>query len=374
MAANFFTGVTNSNWSVSTNWSLAAVPTASDGNPATFNAASPNCTVDGSARVCNGLDFRGAGVTDYAGTITMTNQITVSGSLTFAAGMGISGSGAMLCNAAGTITWNGRTWPNAMTLSGAVTFTIADNGIVTGLLSLGSGVSTTTLNGAQITANGGVTFVGTTAIVTGSTVLVVGGGTITGATTSGQCRLPLTITAASSTVTFAAAVFNYNTGTLTATLSGSVVTTGSTLNVATASTTLACSAITWNLVTLSGSITVTLSENLNAGALVTLGATTLSTVLNGSTLNCAAGLTQSNSTGNISGTTVIALTGTGTVQSSGYTTSRGILNPVHINAPGGTITVTTPVLIDFGKLTWQAGAVITDNTWTTAGGARSFGF
>ncbi|MEK9135042.1 MAG: hypothetical protein AAB451_01980, partial [Patescibacteria group bacterium] len=76
MAANIFDGSTDSNWGTAANWSLNAVPTATDANVATFDATSPACTVNAPNRVCNGLDFTG-----YTNTITMTFQITVSGSV-----------------------------------------------------------------------------------------------------------------------------------------------------------------------------------------------------------------------------------------------------------------------------------------------------
>ena len=80
MAANIFTGATNSLFSVATNWSLGTVPTSTDANTATFDATSPNCTVNVSSN-CQSLDFTG-----YTNVLTMTFILTVSnGTVTFQA-------------------------------------------------------------------------------------------------------------------------------------------------------------------------------------------------------------------------------------------------------------------------------------------------
>jgi len=120
MAANIFqSGGVNNNWNTTGNWSLGAVPTASDGNIATFNASSPNCTVN-IAAVCNNIDFTG-----YTNTITMTNGITVSGNITLGSSMLISGAGGLTSNGSGTWISNNKTWPNSMTVSATATITIS---------------------------------------------------------------------------------------------------------------------------------------------------------------------------------------------------------------------------------------------------------
>ena len=67
MAANIFDGSTDGNWGTAANWSLGAVPLIGDGNVATFDATSPNCTINSTARACNGLDMTG-----YLGTLSGT--------------------------------------------------------------------------------------------------------------------------------------------------------------------------------------------------------------------------------------------------------------------------------------------------------------
>src|SRR3990167_103117 len=141
----FVSGGVDNNWSTTGNWSLTsggaggeAVPTASD--DVFLDAVSPNCTVNASARVAKTLDFTG-----YVNTITMSQQITVSGSITLVSAMTISGSGALIVSATSTLTSNGKTWPNSLNLSGGSTYTLADNWDVDGLLAVGG--SSMTING-----------------------------------------------------------------------------------------------------------------------------------------------------------------------------------------------------------------------------------
>lgn len=232
MAANIFSGATDSTWGTATNWSLGAVPTASDTNVATFDATSPACTVNASNRVCNGLDFTG-----YTNTITMTFNITVSGSVTLAAGMTIAGTGTLAINTTSTLTSNGKTWPNALTITGATsTHTLADNWTVSGLVSVASSSQAVTING--------------------------------------------------------------------------------------------------------------------------------------NTINCGAGITFNATSGSVSGSTVFNVTATGTLSAPSITTGRGILNPIVINAPGGTVTISTVFACDLGKVSYIEGTVIAGNAWPLTGPNR----
>jgi len=81
--------------------------------------------------------------------------------------------------------------------------TLSDNWVVSGLLSLGNSTFTTTVNGSQITCNGGLTINGTTGDVIGTTVIILAGtGTFTNsAKTTGTLKLPITINT-TGTITF----------------------------------------------------------------------------------------------------------------------------------------------------------------------------
>lgn len=368
MASRFFvTGSGgNNNWGTAgagSNWSLTdggaggqAVPLVTDA--VFFTANSPVCTVDTSNRVALSLDFTG-----YNKTITMTFGITVSGSITLVSAMTISGSGFLAAAATGTLTSNAKTWPNALTLSGTATYTLGDNWTVTGLLTLGGTTLTTTLTANQITCNGGLTQGGTTSLVTGSTLLVMAGsGTITPTNnTSSGFRLSMTF-ASSGTYTFAALVFQYDTGTMTFT-SGAVAATGSTLAIS-AATTLAVNGINWDKITISGTTTITLNEDLNLTGTLTLGSTTLVTTINGHNINASGGFTQSGTTSIVNGTTALKLIGGGTIAG---TNSTGALRLNLTIACSGTYTFSgNTFCYNTGTLTYTSGTVAMNSSATLA--------
>ena len=251
MANNIFTGLVSSDWGTSGNWSLGSVPTASDGHIVVFNASSPNCTVNSTARFANNIDFTG-----YTNTITMSNELTVSGNVTLSSGMGINGSGRLTISLSSTLTSNGRTWPNALRLSAQTTLLgdISINGLFT--------VSTNMIiNGNySINANGGATISGNFSQGAGTNItLNILGGTWSG---SGQLGVNTNIggtVAVSGSVTFG------NSKTLTKLSGASVTTTGSTLTINSGAT-LDVDGIMWyNVSIVSTTIiaTITLNSNLN---------------------------------------------------------------------------------------------------------------
>src|SRR3990167_2765792 len=375
MAARYFiNGGVDSNWSTSGNWSATDGGAASGVKPTSsddvfFTANSPNCTVD-SAGVGLSLNFTG-----YASTITMTAGLTISGSVTLVAAMTIAGASGLTVSSTSTLTSNTKVWPNALTFSGAVTHTLADNWNVDGLLTIGS--NTTTINGFQITASAGLSHGGST--VSGTTSIVMDGtGTIDHSSANGTFRLPLPINTAG-TITFGITnVFRYGTGTLTYT-AGTTVTTGHTLLVVDSAATLAVAGITWNNVQLQGSngSTLTLNENMTLTGLLTLGTSTNSMTLTGSTINAGGGVQHGGTSAVSLGTTIININGTGTLDGPSTTTGR-IDNPITINASGGTVTIATvgdtPFRILLNQLNCIAGTIVTDTgTWTAFGGGSGGG-
>jgi hypothetical protein len=369
----FINGGVDNNWGSTSNWSTtsggaggSAVPLATD--DVFFDANSPNCTVNTTARVALRLNFTG-----YTNTITMTQNITVSGNVTLGASMGIAGAGTLLVNAAATLTSNGVTWPNALTISGAFTRTLADNWVVAGTVTFTLSTSSQVLNGFQMECQGSLTITGSSsANLSGTTnFLITGTGTLT-STPPGGLRNNLTINS-SGTVTFANGNFLYSVGTLTytaGTISMGAATSLTCTNTTTANGTFACAGITWPLINISGSGTTTLNEDLNASGLVSLGATTTAPVINGNAINCPAGLRYAGTTGAITGTTVLNLTGTGTVDAPSASTTGRITLPITIDAGGGTITVSDNLPINFNGLNYVSGTVITDaGTWATGGGS-----
>lgn len=105
MATYYFRNA-GTDWGTAANWSLTsgggatgAVPDAT--HDVIFDANSGPCTVNALARTCKTLTFTG-----YANTITMSNQISVSGNITLQAGLLVSGTGKLLMIITGTLTPN----------------------------------------------------------------------------------------------------------------------------------------------------------------------------------------------------------------------------------------------------------------------------
>jgi fibronectin-binding autotransporter adhesin len=363
MAVYYFRNTGNVNWGIATNWSLTdgggatgAIPTAAD--DAYFTSNSGNCTVNASARVCKSLVFSGVGAGNYAGTITMTNAITVSGNVTLSATMTIAGGGDLIINATGTMISNGKTWPNRLVIGGtSQTYTLADNWIITGNILFNGGTSsvinqtttqTLTINGSLNIQTGGLIVSGT------ATIILAGTGSVS--TGTGQLRNNLTINT-SGTITLSGSI-NYNTGTLTYT-SGTVITTGSTLNVS-ANTTIDTNGITWDNVTInSGTINLTLSSNLNISGTFTCsgqgGALTL-TFSGVGLLNLSGGFATSIVGVTGVATITITLPNDVTVTSLSYAPTGSTLNRRNVVLNGAkNITVNGNVSIAYGNTSTFSG-------------------
>lgn len=339
MAANIFLGTIDSNWGTATNWSLLAVPTASDGNTATFNVLSPDCTVNTSARVCNSIDFTG-----YTNTITMTQQITVSGNITLDPGMLIAGAASLRADATNTMTSNGKTWPNGFAfVTNAVTFTLADNWTVTG---------TVTITGNNIIVNGNNLSCETSILMSNgssgtTTFIMTGTGSWSGA---GLLKNNLTFNTAG-TITIGS--MSYNTGTITYT-AGTMNVSG-TLTVA-LSTTFNTSGMTWVAINISGVSTITNNSALTMSGQLTIGGAG-TTSINGSDWNVQGGY-SANAGRLLAGTAKIVFSGSGT-QTLSFGNAATIANNVDFNSLG-TIILSGPITAfgyTTGTFTYIAGTI-----------------
>src|SRR3990167_4070515 len=348
MASRYWVTAGTSNWSTSgagSGWSLTdggaggqVKPTASD--DVFFTANSPVCTVD-TAGVGLTLNFTG-----YASTITMTAGLTISGSVTLVAAMTISGASGLIINGTATLTSNGKTWPNALTLQSNTTSTLADNWTVTGTFGCAGGsTGTRTINGNNVFCQTSLT-VATNISMAGTTVVNLTG---TGTWTSPTGTLTSVIINTSGTITMAAAEIRFNTGTFTYT-AGTVVTTGNTFTVAAAST-LNTSGIVWNNFTVTGTQSTTLTSDLTLSGTFTFSGG--HTTVNGNTIYAQAGVTVSATNGNFLGTSAVVMNGTGTL--SNTQTTGTFANTVIIDTTG-TITIsnllkiTNPIIYKRGLL------------------------
>ena len=334
MAANIFTGATNSLFSVATNWSLGTVPTSTDANTATFDATSPNCTVNVSSN-CQSLDFTG-----YTNVLTMTFILTVSnGTVTFQANQSsrIAGTQSLILNGNCSIIANGATWNNGisnLTVSGIKTLT--GTLTIAGLYS--PNAAGTVFNGGTLVLNGGLNANQTQS---GTTAIILGGGTwSSGAFQSNPITIAGNVTV-SGTVGIQNTTITYSSGTVT--------TTGSTL-VAIACT-LNTSGVTWATVTCGSSNTNILTSDLNCDTFLTAAGN--ANVWNGAfNINCN-NLTGG-SAGVMSGTATIRMIGTGT-----WSMTTGVLANNLIFDSTGTITVSGAVTYQTGTITYTTGTVIT---------------
>jgi hypothetical protein len=120
----------------------------------------------------------------YTATLTHNAVLTIAGNVTLSTPYTIAGTSLITISAASTITSNGKTWPNAVTFSGANTKTLNGDFTIGGLLATNSsqittlnqtGSNTLRCNGVSLGFNGGI--IGTATLrLTGGTYASSGGG------------------------------------------------------------------------------------------------------------------------------------------------------------------------------------------------------
>lgn len=350
MATLYFRS-TGTNWGTAGDWSTTASPTYTGGSVPTaaddviFEAASANCIVNTSNRVCKTINF-----TNYTNTITMTFNITVSGAITFGASMLVSGSGSIGSVETSTITPNGYTWPNTFTLGGSSkTYTLASNMTLSGQLTC-SGTTLVTINSNTLSCNGAV-FTTTTA---GTATIKVTGGNW-GGTCSNTLNLDSTGTITIvNTIGRVSGVLTYVSGTIDNSGNYSLSWSGGSVNVG--------NNIIWNNITV-GTTALTLVSNLHAAGTLIFG--------NGGGINGAytiycTSLQNNNTSININGGATIEFTGTGSWSSTGV--SAGFGQRVVINCGAGTLTIADGRrhgIIGSTSLTYTSGTVTCLGTYNS---------
>jgi len=346
MAANIFTGITSANWGTATNWSLGAVPTASDGNVATFDILSPNCTVDASNKVCNGINFTG-----YTNTIAFgIRTITVSGNVTFGAAMLVTGTGTLAMNATGSLTTNTYTWPIVFQFMGtSQTYTLQDDFNISGALGL-NGTTNVTVNnnGTAKTIYAGQNVTSSTAGSLGTALIVMNGTGLLSNT--GTIRNSLEINTAG-TITFGLNVrvtnFKYTAGTIDDTTFSAIIFVG----FAAATSNLDIGSREWINVNFVGSTTITLISDVTTTGLMTCAG---NCVINGAfSLNVKGSFTAGGG-GTLTGTvTALNFVGAAPIWATG---SGSVRVNTNINSTG-TFTATGTNGFGTGILKWIAGTV-----------------
>lgn len=370
----FVNGGVDNNWGSTSNWSTtsggaggASVPTSADA--AFLDGNSPNCTVNASNRACLSLNCTG-----YTNTLTMTFNITASGSVTLASGMTIAGSGSLTIAATATLTSNGKTWPNDMLFSGTSTFTLADNWTVSGSVTMPVANNAQTFNGNNLYVAGSLSFGFANQTISGTTHLHLTGSGSIGGMSTGIFRLPWTINASGTYTVASGTAWVYGTGTFTFT-AGTVTFSGThTLTISGVGTQLDLDGLTLKTVVFSqaSASTTTLLSNMQVSGLCSIGVTNQTLTLNGFAVECQAGLRFAQTTGVVQGTTELVMTATGTLDAPSIT-GGSCSNPIVIDAPTGDITISDTTLNTRpGKFVVRdAQSITTTEAWNLGGGAAS---
>lgn len=361
----FVNGGVDSNWGTSGNWSTtsggaggASVPTNADDAYLDGNSPTP-CTMTGAGKQCLSLNTTG-----WTGTLDLdATTLTCSANITLSATTTVTGTFNLASNATGNLTSNGVVVPFLL-LSGSSTKTLLDNWTVSDTLTLGSTTASTVINGFKITCQKNLTTSGSGngGSQSGTTVLeMTGTGTLsTYNGTNSRIGCPLTINTAGTITLGSALCYGGATFTYTA---GTVVTTGSTLIIQQAAATLDLEGITFNNVQLQGALTHTISSPISMTGLLTIGSTTGATVVDGSSITTTGGIAYGGTTGICTGTTQLIANGTQSLTDPTRTTGH-LRIPLRLNAPGGTITVSSGFPADFGSLEIIDGTTVTTATGT----------
>src|SRR3990167_4518498 len=309
-----------------TNWATtsggaagASVPLITDA--AIFDAASQNACTTGTGNVCVSLT-----TTNWTGTFTMTGSPVIGGSITFGVNTVFTGAGFLVPNTTGTLTFGGCGSRPNLNLRGSTTKTMADNWNVVNL-DIGTTTENPTINGNTIDISGNLTPRITSGVIAGTTTLKMSG--------TGTWSMP-----------------NVTTGNLKNNLTFN---TAGTITIGTTSPTTPTyntSGMTWDNVTLLGTLTYTITSDLNIGGTLSLGATTSIITINGLfNINVATLTMGFSSTGNVTGTASIVMNGTGTWSGTGI-----VKNNLTFNS-AGTITVSGTVRKEANTLTYTAGTM-----------------
>lgn len=346
-------GGSNSNWNATanTNWGStsggannASVPTSAD--DVIFDGAgvngNTNSTISAEITILS-LNI----TTGYTATMTHNALLNISGNWTYTSGYTIAGASGINIGQASTITSNGVTWPNALSITASLNtvHTIVGNLTVGGLFTVGFAAQTftTTTGGVLILQNGiQVNYQFGSGSFTSVDIYLRGG------TWSGINVIAFTNLYLQGNVTLSGVVTTYS-GSITY-LSGVITTTGSSLNLQ-FNTTLNTNGVIWNNIgSVSGAKTITLTSNLSMIGVFTVSLTT--------TINTSVGATWTTSGGisvgaarTLSGTAKIVLTG-GTWSAGGSGSS--ISNNLDI---AGNITIGAVTAYTTGVLTYVSGTV-----------------
>lgn len=333
------------NWNATATWMEGIVPILGD---TVFAAVTSGQLTVNVASECTSIDF-----TNYTNTLTMNAILSVGGPVTLVAAMTIAGASVLKLTATGTLTSNGKTWPNGITCTATslATHTLVDDWTIGGTLTLtlgylGAGTKDT-FNGNNLYIGGGLTVQGNgNAGVDGTTTFILNGTGTWSAGTASYVTNNLTI---NTTGTITIGNVQKRGGTLTY-IAGTMNVSG-TLTLRLTAATLNTSGMVWSNVTFGDAVTYTLTSDLNVRGLI-LGLSAVTTTINGSTINVSGNITMGGST--ITGTTNLKMTGGSFVGASTFQ----LRLPLEI-AGDVTISNSAEFRYNTGTLTYTSGKVTT---------------
>ena len=352
MAARYFLNI-GVNWSSTANWSDSdggtggfSVPTNAD--DVFFTALSGNCTVNSVLREFKTINFTG-----YTNTITVEQSLVAYGSVTLSATMTIAGSNLLYVVASGTLTSNGKTWPNNFGLFSGATITLADDWTIGGLVTLNT-VTVNQTTTQKIIATNGLFLQGGDASGTAKIELTGGTWSSSGVQLNNNFDI-------NGNITISGAVF-YGTGTITK-VSGTINYGTSTVNFSNNCTITGFgSELFYNL---SIYTNMTLTSNLSCSNTFAGGNNAVYT-LNGYTIYCG-GIYVGSTVGGIQGTTEFVVNSTGSWTSIG----GSLKNNLTINT-AGTFTLSGNIYFSGATMTYIAGTVVTTGSTLTVTNSNTF--
>ena len=369
MAARYWVSGGTGNTNSTTNWSTtsggasgASVPTSAD--DAIWNNLSGSGTVTvNAAFACLTANFTG-----FTGTFAGSSTVSVSGNLTLGAGTTYTYTGTLSIAATATLTSNAKTFTGTLVLcSQNATVTLADNWTVQNFTH-GANNRYIVINGFSISVLGAyLTAQTATNPLTGTTVIKFIGTNTWTASGYYDIRMAFEINTASSVLI--SGNVGYSIGSLTI-ISGTIISTGSTLIIPSGSAALTTNGQVFNNLTVStvSGASLTCFDNVTLTGNLQLGVTNQATSLNGFTVY-AATMTLNSTTGNISGTTNIELTGNGNLTSS--LTSGFISNNLTFNNGANTLTIVGNINYRTGTLTRTSGTINTGTSTLSIGASTT---
>ena len=355
-AGGITTGVTSG--SVACNANIKATGGTLRGNPSNAGLISLNgytFEIDGNVTLSNTGYFYLYGGASSTGIFKWTSGVVIS-------------TGSLIQFNAMVIDSAGMVFDRVTILNGSgQTTTLTTNLTTTGVVTLGNGTITQTINGSTLTAGGGVTLSGTSTIILGTTILRVSGGSIA-SVSAVQLRLNLEL---AGNVNFSTSLF-YNTGSLTY-ISGTITFLPGVTLTSSTSLTFNTNGMTWNNITFTTtSSTLTLLSNFQMSGLLNTSGTftfvgafdanlgSITTTIAGSIITLVSGRTY-----NLSGAIIL----TGTLGSPIQLKSSSAGSVAYFNSVNnGTSTrdvgfVTTADIDSSGGLTiYDYKGIITNNT------------